>query len=47
MFGISFPGAVNKTLETPLDFKCLPNSSLVVYTPVLSITKALLIPYSV
>ena len=45
MFGISFPGAVNKTLETPLDFKCLPSASLSLNTPVLSITNALLMPY--
>ena len=44
IFGISFPGAVNNTLETPFAFKCLPRVSFVVNTPVLSINKALSIP---
>ena len=44
MFGISLPGAVNNTFETPLDCKCLESASLFVKAPVLSITKALLMP---
>ena len=47
MFGISFPGAVNKTLLIPLAFKCLDKDSLSVNAPVLSINKASSIPYNV
>ena len=41
------PVPVNKTLSAPLEVKCLANASSVVKAPVLSITKASLIPYAV
>jgi hypothetical protein len=44
MFGISLPGAVSNTLETPLALKCLLKATLSLKAPVLSITKAFLIP---
>ncbi|MNR03638.1 hypothetical protein D3C85_1195420 [compost metagenome] len=48
MFGMSpLAGAVNSTLLTPLALKCLLKPSRSRKTPVLSITKASLIPYSV
>ena len=43
--GTPVPGAVKRTFAVPFDFKCLPNASLSLKTPVLSITNALLIPY--
>ena len=47
IFGISFPGAVRSTFDTPAAVKCLVNAFLSLYTPVLSISKALLISYFV
>ena len=47
IFGTPLPGAVSNTLLTPLLFKWRPRASLSRKAPVLSMTKALLMPYCV
>ena len=47
IFGTPFPGAVKRTLLTPLLLRWRDKASLSRYTPVLSMTSALLIPYCV
>ena len=47
IFGMPFPGAVNKTLSAPGEFFKRVSASLSLKTPVLSIIRALLMSYFV